>query len=255
MSLILPALLLLAPTNSDALPTIDEVQFEECSKLAFSDPKSALVQAGEWAKRKNDYRARACQGLALANDFEFADAVPVLEQAAKDADEVKDTRAAKFWAAAGNAAIGAELPDQALKALDRAIAEPTLPSAERAECQIDRARALVSLGRNEEAAKALDDARGSGPENGDAWLYSATLARRMNDLPKALTFIQTAAQLSPTNAAVALEAGNIAYAGGDDAVARTQWQQVIAIAPKSKQADTASKYLAQLGPAEAAPAP
>lgn len=255
MPLILPALLMLAAPGDGALPTIDEIQFEECTKLAFSDPKSALVQAGEWAKRKDDYRARACQGFALANDFQFADAVPVLTKAATAAEQVHDPRAAKFWAAAGNAAIGAGQTEDALVALDRAIAgaEP-LGGVDRAECQIDRARALVALGRDDEAAKALDDARATGPENGSAWLYSATLARRMGALEKALGFIQTAATLSPTDPAIALEAGNIAYAGGDDAAARKQWQQVLAIAPKSRQAATAQGLLAQLDEVEPAPA-
>lgn len=255
MSIILPALLMLASPGNGSLPTIDEIQFEECTRLAFNDPKSALVQAGEWSKRKDDYRARACQGFALANDFRFADALPVLTRAAQAAEDAHDQRAAKFWAAAGNAAIGAGQAEDALPALDRAITGPMpLGGNERAECQIDRARALVALGRDAEAVKALEDARSTGPENGSAWLYSATLARRMGALEQALGFIQTAATLAPTDPAVALEAGNIAFAGGDDAAARKQWQQAIAIAPKSRQADTARDLLAQLD-SEAAPAP
>ena len=51
-------------------------------------------------------------------------------------------------------------------------------------------------------------------------MLSATLARRLNKLPDALAFIQTAAALLPSDPAVALEAGNIAIAAGDDNTAR-----------------------------------
>ena len=117
----------------------------------------------------------------------------------------------------------------------------------------DRARALVALNRPADAEAALTTARKLSPENGTAWLLSATLARRMNKLPDALSYIQTTAALLPRDAAVALEAGNIAIAAGDEAAARKQWQQSIAIAPNSRQAATAKAQLAAL--ATSAPPP
>jgi predicted negative regulator of RcsB-dependent stress response len=80
------------------------------------------------------------------------------------------------------------------------------------------------------------------------------LARRLNKLPDALTYIQTAASLLTRDPAVALEAGNIAIAAGDEAAARRQWEQTIAIAPTSRQANTAQAQLAALGAAPTAPA-
>ena len=70
----------------------------------------------------------------------------------------------------------------------------------------------------------------------------------MGKLPDALTYIHTAAALLPREPAVALEAGNIAIAAGDEAVARKQWEQVIVIAPSSRQANTAQAQLGALGP-------
>ena len=77
--------------------------------------------------------------------------------------------------------------------------------------------------KTDDAAKALANARTLHPENGTAWLLSATLARRMEKLPDAISYIQTAASLLPRDPAVALEAGNIAIAAGDEAAARKQW--------------------------------
>ena len=108
MSKFLPILLLCAaPAIAQPLPTLDEVQFQECLKLASKDPASAVSDASLWAQKKGGYLARACHGFALATDFKFDLAVPILTEAATMAQEKGDPRAARFWAQAGNAAIAA----------------------------------------------------------------------------------------------------------------------------------------------------
>lgn len=253
--LLLPLFLLqtATPASAQPLPTLDEVQFSECLKQAMTDAPSAVTQASEWAQKGGGYLARACHGYALATDFKFDLAVPLLTEAAQGAEAKKDDRAARFWAQAGNAAIAVGEMDVALDSLNRALAATALVAAERADIEIDRARALVILNQNAEAEAALTTARGLASENATAWLLSATLARRENKLPDALGFIQTAAALAPRDPAVALEAGNIAIAAGDDASARKQWEQVLAIAPNSRQATSAKAQLAALGPSPARP--
>ena len=246
-------LLVAAPAAAQSLPTLDEIQFEECLKLASKDPASAVSSASAWAQQKGGYLANACHGFALATDFKFDLAVPMLTEAAKLAEEKGDPRAARFWAQAGNAAIADGQPAVALDALTKALASQSLTGAERADSEIDRARALVALGKGDDAVTALATARQLSPENGMAWLLSATLARRMNKLPDALTYIQTSAALLPRDPAVALEAGNIAVAAGDDNTARKQWEQTIAIAPDSRQAATAKAQLAALAAASPKP--
>lgn len=234
------------PAAAQPLPTLDEVQFEECLTLARTDAASAVMDASLWSQQGGGYLAKACQGIALASDFRFAEAIPVLTEAAQGADAKADSRAARFWAQAGNAAIADNKPAEALIALDKALASPAPNNAERADIEVDRGRTLVALNRPDDGAKALASARTLGPENGAAWLLSATLARRMEKLPDALSYIQTAASLLPRDPAVALEAGNIAIAAGDEAAARKQWEQVIAIAPTSRQANSAQGQLAAL---------
>ena len=235
------------PIADKPLPTLNEIQFEECIALARTDPPSAVMEASLWAQEKSEFLAKACHALALANDFRFAEAAPLFIEAAQGAEVKIDRRAGRFWAQAGNAAIAADLPEDALVALDNALKSNILDNTERADIEVDRARSLVAVAREKDASSALASARRYSPENGTAWLLSATLARRMNVLPDALAYIQTAATLSPRDPAVALEAGNIAAAAGDDASARKQWEQVIAIAPDSRQAMTAQKQLAALG--------
>jgi tetratricopeptide (TPR) repeat protein len=254
--LMLSTLLLLlqaaTPASAQPLPTLAEVQFTECLNLARKDAPSAVTDASLWAQQGGGYLARACHGFALASDFKFDLAVPVLIEAARGAEAKNDPRAARFWAQAGNSAIANEQPGEALTALDRALAIASA-NAEKADIEVDRARALVTLNRADDAVNALGNARQLGPENGTAWLLSATLARRLNKLRDALTYIQTSAVLLPRDPAVALEAGNIAIAAGDESAARKQWEQTIAIAPTSRQAGTAQAQLAALGAAPAAP--
>jgi tetratricopeptide (TPR) repeat protein len=240
----LPLLLQLAAAQP--LPTLDELQFTECITLASKDPASAISSASLWTQEKGGYLARACHGFALASDFKFDLAVPMLTEAATLAEAKGDPRAARFWAQAGNAAIAAGQQDVAVDALGKALASNALDNDERADSEVDRARALVALGKSADGEAALATARQLAPENGAAWLLSATLARRLNKLPDALVFIQTAAALLPIDPAVALEAGNIAIAAGDDNTARTQWEQAIKIAPNSRQAVTARAQLATL---------
>ncbi len=251
---LLSLLLQASPAAAQPLPTLDEVEFTECLDLARKDAASAVTQASLWAQQGGGYLARACRGFALASDFKFDLATPVLSEAAQGAQDKADPRAARFWAQAANSAIADGKPDVALGALDKALAMSTLDNKERADSEVDRARALVALDRAADAEKSLGVARQLSPENGTAWLLSATLARRLNKLADALSYIQTAAPLSPRDAAVALEAGNIAIAAGDETAARKQWEQVIAIAPTSRQASTAQAQLAALGDVSAPPA-
>ena len=242
-----------SPAAAQPLPTLDEVQFAECLTLASKDPVSAISSASLWAQQKGGYLARACHGFALATDFKFDLAVPILSEAATLAEAKGDPRAARFWAQAGNAAIAAGQADIAVDALGKALASNTLDNNERADSEVDRARAFVALGKNADGEAALATARQLAPENGAAWLLSATLALRLNKLPDALAFIQTAAAVLPSDPAVAVEAGNIAIAAGDDDTARKQWEQTIKIAPNSRQATTARAQLAALAAATPAP--
>ena len=241
------SLLLQAAQPTTPLPTLNELQFEECLTLARTDPPSAIMDATMWAQQDGGFLAKACHGLALGNDFRFAEAAPLFIEAAKGADAKQDTRSARFWAQAGNAYIAADMATDALGALDNALKSTAPTNAERADIEVDRARTLVALIQPDEAVVALASARRLSPENGAAWLLSATLARRMNKLPDAVSHIQTAATLSPRDPAVALEAGNIAIAAGDESAARKQWEQVIKIAPDSRQATTAQTQLTALG--------
>jgi tetratricopeptide (TPR) repeat protein len=238
--------------QSTALPSFDEVRFNDCQKLIATDPASAIVNASEWRKAGGKYLAEACLASAYVASEKYAEAAKSFESAAAAATKAGDQHGPRFWAQAGNAAIAGGLSDDAIRYFGEALSSTKISLPARADILIDRARAYVIGGRTEEAASDLSEARRIAPDNALGWLLSATLARRSGKLEDAQNYIVTAAALTPSDASVALEAGNIAATAGAFAIAKEQWQQVIRIAPQSGQASTAARLLGQL---EAQPAP
>ncbi len=202
--------------------------------------------------------ANHCLGLA-SSELGLWDDARTAFIAARDETPSDETRArARFAALAGNAALGGGDAEGALALLTDA--ESTARSAGSAPLEalaaIDRARALVTLGRGEQALGALEAATMLTPESIEAWLLKATLLRRLGQLPEAQVAIERAASLATGNPEIGLEAGVIAVLAGRDDAARQSWQSVIALAPESAAAVVAKDYLAQLGEAaETAPAP
>jgi tetratricopeptide (TPR) repeat protein len=232
--------------QTGALPTFDEVRFRDCLTLAETDAPSAIINASEWQKNKGGYLAQACLAAAYTEQNQHAKAAEQFVLAANAAQAAKNKLSAAFWAQAGNAALSADQPAEAQAHLTKALAGGLLSRSARGGALTDRARAYVANGEVEPAVIDLAEARRITPNDPQTWLLSATLARRTDDLAGAQQFIQTAATLSPSDAAVALEAGNIAAQAGAYAIAQEQWQQTIRIAPQSAQADAAKRLLDQL---------
>lgn len=230
-----------------------------CLATANDDPESALAQASDWLKdAQGPARAEAdlCLGTAYAA-LERWDEAQSAFTAGREAASPRDaTMRAKLGIMAGNAALAGGSPVAALAVLD--VAKNDADMAKIAEITsavaVDRARALVLLKRQDEAAGALAEARSAEPGNATTWLLSATLSRRMNHLADAQTQIETAAKLAPTDPEVALEAGVIAELAGREDAARKDWQSVIAADPDGSTGRQAKDYLAQITP-DTAPAP
>lgn len=158
---------------------------------------------------------------------------------------------ARFALLAGNAMLAGGDAAGALAQLTQAEADARAARSAPLEAlaALDRARALVSLGRGEEGLAALDTATALAPAKAEGWLLKATLLRRLDRLDEAQVAIEAAARLAPANPEIGLEAGVIAVLAGRDEAARQSWQSVIALQPESLAAATAKDYLAQLDPA------
>lgn len=235
-----------------AAPLQEPSRLQACLEDAEASPSDAIEEAEAWlttVKGTTQVEPNRCLGAAHSRRGEWGEAEAAF-LAARDAAAASDhALRAQLGGMAGNAALAGQTWDQALAALDIAQADAQKAGDVRlsGEIAIDRARALVALGRDAEAGKALVEARTSAMNNPLAWLLSATLSRRQGKLAEAQAQIATAATLAPTDPEIGLEAGVIAVLSGRDEGARLSWQSVIAAAPTSEAAATATTYLAQLG--------
>ena len=224
----------------------------ECVTLATQDPLAAADMAQLWRETAADQLELAqsahCLGLALVRQQDFAGAQTAFDRATDEVPEGAPAYQARLAAMAGNAAMAQAKPAIAEIAFARAanFAAQAGDTTLSGSVAVDRARALVALGRKEEAATALAQARADDPASARAWLLSATLSRRLERLGEAREQIAQAALLSPQNPAVGLEAGVIAALGGREDEARLSFESVVAIAPQSDEADRARAYLEQL---------
>lgn len=196
--------------------------------------------------------ANHCLGTAASVLGLWDDARAAFVAARAETPEDENRTRARFATLAGNAALAGE---DAMGALDLlTLAEGEARAAKSAPLEaiamLDRARALVALGREQEALGGLERATALAPERAEGWLLMATLFRRLDRLEQAQAAIERAAALAPSDPAIGLEAGVIAVLGGRDGAARASWQSVIALAPGTPAAQTATDYLAQIGEAD-----
>lgn len=252
-----PARQKVTPAAQPRPETAPHSRLQACLDDAAANAADAVEQAQDWLdKVQGPARTdpEQCLGAAHASRGEWSEAEAAFV-AGRDAAATSDrlTRA-QLGGMAANAALASGAPERALVTLDAAHADAVAADNIKlaGELAIDRARALVALKRNEEAVRALVEARTSSPANALAWLLSATLSRRMNKLTEAQAQIATAAQLDPRDPEIGLEAGLIEALAGHDDAARKSWQSVLAMAPDSQAGATAKGYIAQLDAATAA---
>jgi len=243
-----------------AAPAHQPGRLTQCLAAAKADPVAGLAAARAWLtesiKADDRVAARQCIGLILAGQGDFAEAESTFAASLGDVPAGGPAAKVPLLALAGTTALHAGSPERALGWLDQALAlKQGADPVTLGTVQADRARALVALGRTDEAGAALEEAHGLAPDHAEGWLLSATLARRGKDLAKAQRDIETAAKLDPRDPAIGLEAGVIAVLDGRDEPARKSWESVIKLAPDGDEAKAAQNYLDQLGPKPASPAP
>ena len=224
--------------------------FQACLDEALQSPEQGVAFAQKWRLEGGSFYARHCMGFAYARAERWAPAIVSFEQAADEAERSGEmAQSARLWAQAGNAALAAGDPAKARTSFDAALARGLPDGVEKGETHLDRARALVALGEVKEARNSLDVALAHVPQDPLAWLLSATLARRAGELKLAQAHIARAVQLSPDDASVALEEGNIAVLTDHADIARSAWQRAVKLAPQSPAGKAAADNLTRLPPA------
>ena len=236
---LLSALLLAAapaPAAGPADTRSDRARFEACVQLTDSDPAAAEHNAADWARNGGGIAAAQCLGIARTAAGNWKGAIDAFSTAATLAGQTHAGTAGNLWASAGDAALAGGDAVQARALLTTALGSPDLVGQMKGEAYLDRARAEVAAADLVAARGDMDEAVAMVPDDPMAWLLSATLARRMKDLPRATTDIGQAQTRSPADADILVEAGNIAAAGGDTAGARKNWSHVLVTAAPDSDA-------------------
>lgn len=224
----------------------DRGRYNACLALTVSDPQRAVAAAQAWRIERGDVMARHCLALAQLELRDYAAALKSFEGAAASSEAAGDGMAVTIWSQAGEAAMRAGQPEAAVGYLTRALggAGGEVSPKAGAQLRVDRARALVELKRDKEAAADLAAATAAAPDVPFGWLLKATLARRMGDMKLAEAAILEAAQRDPDSADVQLEAGNIAAVQGNKDLARAAWTAAVAADPEAPAGVSAAKALA-----------
>lgn len=240
-----------ASPQREQAESVTDNRLANCAALTRINPDAARSDARRWldtAPLGQKADAAQCLGMAEVQLGQWDAAIAAFTNGRDLAMPGDPKSRAQLGAMAGNAQLAAGQAASALNTLEQAQTDADSAGSEvlKGEIALDRARTLVALGRPGDARAALTMARTALPYNAQAWLLSATLARRLDALEDAQRFIEEAALLTPADPEIGLEAGVIAVLSGRDDAARKSWSSVIETAPESPFAQTASDYLAQL---------
>ncbi|WP_289086836.1 hypothetical protein [uncultured Delftia sp.] len=249
---------LMQKRDSQALATVIPPAIADrlaaCLAKANLTPEDGLAEAAAWAKDGGGAYAIQCKGYALGSEKRWREAAAAFESGAV-VTGLEPVMQARLWSQAGNAALAGGDAQRAVSDLDRALEKPLPATLSTGEIHLDRARARVAINNLQGARSDLNQALVLANADPLAWLLSATLARRMNDLPLASLHIEEASKRARNDAPIALEQGVIyALSGNRDPAARAAFERAIELAPASESAAKAKAYLAQLGQASDAPA-
>jgi tetratricopeptide (TPR) repeat protein len=188
--------------------------------------------------------AFTCKAMQAQKGGEAGAAAQLFEQGAGVAGARE--QAARMLAAAGNLWISVDQPDKAAADLDKALALDALQGPQKGEALLDRARAAQAKGELTTARARVTDAESLIPEDPFLWYFSAALAMREGNTPLAQSAIATALALAPTDPTVLFEAGHVAHYAGDDARARSYWQQAAGRDPHGESGKSAREALTML---------
>lgn len=244
-----------AQSSDGRIPVPDKyaAKFQACLDQAVESPEKAVAFAQQWRIEGGSFYARNCMGFAYAKAERWAPAIVSFEQGADEAERGGEmVQSGRLWAQAGNAALASGDATKARDDFDAALARGLPDGVEKGEVHLDRARALVALSDNKGARESLDIALDQVPQDPLAWLLSATLARRSGEMKLAQAHIARAVQLSPDDASVALEEGNIAVLTDQEDIARSAWQRAVKLAAESPAGKAAADNLSRLPPPKAA---
>ena len=227
------------------------ILFVLAAALAAAPPASTTPACPDGATAD----AYACRAVAANSAGNPAASAEAFEQAALVAKE--GTERAHMLAAAGNMWIAANQPGRAAVALDKALIGTGLQAEQRGEALLDRARAAEVQNDLKTARSRVAEAAQTISEDPFLWYFSAALAIREGNAPRAKEDINRALSLAPNDQDVLFEAGHVYQFAGETEKARDYWTRSWNANVNSKVGKAAQEALSMLPrqPADGASGP
>jgi tetratricopeptide (TPR) repeat protein len=197
---------LLLAFSAHAEGIVQSPAYQECSKLAVTDPVKALAKANEWLRIDDGIPPHHCRAMALFGLQRFeqsADALELIRDKAPTNDITLQSylthQAAKSWVSAGKVEAALGSIARQLDLMGKVKNDNVTAAQLSAELLIDRAEIRSNYGQLKEAARDLDHAISLTPLNVDALLARADIFARLGDVGLANADAQSVLRLEPAN--------------------------------------------------------
>ena len=236
---VLPLLLPLVATPAPAqrAPTLEERpdqlrRYNDCMKLARSEPLRALPVAEKWMAETRTLGARHCVAVAMFESGRHAPAASQFEAIARDMGIERPGLRAELWVQAGTAWMEAGDAEKAVAAQSRAI---ELKPGD-AENWVDRGLSHAALLAWPRAIADFDRAQQLRPNDVEILILRAAAWRNARDPGKALADAQRALGLAPDHSEALLERGFAYLVRGDKVAAGNDFNKVLRLVPPGSNA-------------------
>jgi tetratricopeptide (TPR) repeat protein len=191
------ALMQAAPLADPGLDARLEARYQTCAASIEAAPEAAYESAMAWASESYAPQAMRCAGLALIELGRTAEGADRLYAVGATSAGGPPAVRISVLTQAANAYLLARAPDQAKRAMDRAIGLAAADDPAFPDLLIDRARAFAMLGNWRQAEEDLSAALDRRGDDALSLRLRATARMRQNAFDLALKDAETAVALEP----------------------------------------------------------
>lgn len=207
-------------------------RYEDCMRLARSEPLRALPAAEKWMGEGGGMGARHCVAIAMFEAGRFIPAATQLEAIARDMGNERPGLRAELYAQAGQAWMEAGQAENAAAAQSQAL---TLKATD-PDLWIDRGLSYAAMKEWPRAISDFDRALDLRGKDIETLVLRAAAWRNAGDARRALEDAQFALRLAPDHSEALLERGFAYLKLGNATAAGADFRKVIELVPPESDA-------------------
>lgn len=207
-------------------------RYNECMKLARSEPLRALPAAERWQAEGGGLGARHCVAVAMFQSGKHTQAAAQFEAIARDMGQDRPGLRAELWAQAGQAWMEAGQADKAAAAQGRALEL----KANDADLWIDRGLSYAAMQAWPRAISDFDRALALRKDDVEVLVLRAAAWRNARDPGRALVDANHALAIAPDHSEALLERGFANLARGASGPATADFNKVLRLVPPGSSA-------------------